>query len=96
MTWWNPLSSSSADRDGRSKASSSPSNPKPSSDGAFEAPDRDQRARCWDSRDLFYDCLDKNAIIESVSKSGAQNAKEKCPKELERFEENCASWWVSK
>lgn len=66
--------------------------PKPSHDGGFIAPDRSQRAKCWEGRDGFFACLDKNNIIDSVKNS--EKAASLCGKEEQAFEKNCASSWV--
>lgn len=66
--------------------------PKPSPDGAFEAPNRTARANCWRARDQFFDCLERNAIIDSIKdKEGAQSA---CGEESKGFDKECASSWV--
>lgn len=66
--------------------------PKPSSDGAYEAPDRTRRAQCWDSRDLFFGCLDKNDILDAVKDKS--KAEQLCKEEHAEFQKNCASSWV--
>ncbi|KAF7846118.1 hypothetical protein BT93_L5223 [Corymbia citriodora subsp. variegata] len=66
--------------------------PKPSNDGGFIAPDRNQRAHCWEGRDAFFACLDRNNIIDSVKES--DKAIQLCSSENQLFEKNCASSWV--
>jgi len=73
-------------------SSSSPPPPKISSDGAPIAPDRSQRAKCWEGRDLYFQCLDKNNIIDSINEKG--KADKACGSEHKLFEQNCASSWV--
>jgi cytochrome c oxidase assembly factor 6 len=75
--------------------SSTPSlpTPKTSTDGAPIAPDRTQRAKCWEARDAYFSCLDKNGIIDSITEKG--KAEKACGKEGKGFEGNCASSWVS-
>ncbi|KAI9837818.1 MAG: hypothetical protein M1819_006752 [Sarea resinae] len=75
-----------------SSPSVSPPVPKPSSDGAFEAPGRNERAHCWEARDAFFKCLDSNSIIDSIKDHGL--AGERCAEEGKAFEKNCASSWV--
>ncbi|KXL44614.1 hypothetical protein M433DRAFT_77169 [Acidomyces richmondensis BFW] len=67
--------------------------PEPSKDGGYVAPDRSARARCWESRDIFFVCLDKNGIIDSVKED--EKAKQVCAPELKEFEKSCASSWVT-
>ncbi|KAI9775579.1 MAG: hypothetical protein M1835_005791 [Candelina submexicana] len=69
-----------------------PTTPKPSPDGAFEAPDRSARAHCWEARDGFFACLEKNGIIDSIKEK--EVADERCGKEGKVFERDCAKSWV--
>ncbi|PSS08942.1 hypothetical protein M430DRAFT_146398 [Amorphotheca resinae ATCC 22711] len=77
---------------GLSKEASPPA-PKISSDGTPIAPDRSQRARCWEARDAYFVCLDKNGIIDSISEK--DKAAKTCAAEGRGFEANCASSWVT-
>lgn len=57
---------------------------------------REQRKQCWESRDLFFDCLEKNNIIDATDKSkNLKVVKTKCSPQLKSFEKNCAESWVS-
>jgi len=67
--------------------------PKISSDGAPIAPDRTQRAKCWEHRDAYFKCLDRNGVIDSISEE--KKAEKACSAEGRGFEANCASSWVS-
>lgn len=67
--------------------------PKISSDGTPIAPDRTARAKCWEARDAYFQCLDKNTIIDSLTNKDA--AEKACGSENKGFEKNCASSWVS-
>jgi len=67
--------------------------PKISSDGAPIAPDRTQRQVCWDHRDAYFSCLEKNGIIDSIKEK--DKAAKECSVEGKGFEANCASSWVS-
>ena len=62
------------------------------SDGGRIAPDRTSRARCWEGRDLFFACLDKNDILDGIKEDG--KARQKCAKEVAEFEEACSKSWV--
>ncbi|CZT15211.1 related to Cytochrome c oxidase subunit 6B-like protein new16 [Ramularia collo-cygni] len=77
--------------------SSSPQNtlasPEPSKDGGYIAPDRTARAQCWEGRDSFFKCLDKNGIVDSVKED--EKARKLCAPELKEFEAACASSWVT-
>jgi hypothetical protein len=67
--------------------------PKISTDGTPIAPDRSARAKCWEARDAYFQCLDKNTIIDSLTNKDA--AEKACGTENKGFEKNCASSWVS-
>ncbi|KZF21765.1 hypothetical protein L228DRAFT_248501 [Xylona heveae TC161] len=75
-----------------SSAPPAPAAPKPSADGAFEAPNRTERRHCWEARDGYFACLDRNNIIDSIRNSETANSK--CGKEDQEFERNCATSWV--
>lgn len=60
------------------------------------APDRSERKRCWESRDLFYACLDKHDIIDSLGAEGKKKADKHCAAENKQFEKDCAAAWVSR
>jgi cytochrome c oxidase assembly factor 6 len=70
-----------------------PDAPKATEDGGFIAPDRTKRAHCWEARDAYFGCLDKNNIIDSVKRG--EEADKLCPDETVKFDQNCATSWVS-
>lgn len=74
-------------------APGTPANPEPSQDGGYIAPDRSARSVCWEKRDEFFACLDRNNILNSIKDDVA--VKKVCPKELVEFEKSCASSWVT-
>jgi len=79
MSWFSTTPNSSA--------------PKTTTDGAYEAPDRSQRDRCWAARDQFFACLDRAGIVDSIKDSeGAERA---CGLESKQLDISCASSWVS-
>jgi cytochrome c oxidase assembly factor 6 len=71
---------------------SSGSDKKSSKDGEYEATDRLSRAKCWDARDRYFQCLDKNDILNPMKDE--EKAKRLCPSEDKKYEENCATAWV--
>lgn len=77
--------------------SSTPAQPEPvrpkSKDGGFVAPDRNQRELCYESRDVFFDCLDRNNILDAIKED--EKARKVCPKEVAQYEKDCARSWVS-
>jgi len=68
--------------------------PKIGPDGSPIAPDRSQRSRCWEARDAYFACLDKEGIIDSLTEK--DRAEKGCAKEARTFEANCATSWVSR
>lgn len=62
------------------------------SDGGRIAPDRSSRARCWEGRDAFFACLDRNNILDAIKDD--KEARRKCAKEVAEFEAACSQTWV--
>jgi len=67
-------------------------NPAPSPDGAFEAPNRQSRAHCWEARDTFFACLERNGIVDSIKEK--EKAGLACGEEGKGLERECAASWV--
>ena len=69
---------------------------KKTSGGAFETPSRSNRKQCYTARDAFFECLDKNNVLDSINtKDGKAKAKSFCGDLDQDFEKNCAHSWVS-
>jgi cytochrome c oxidase assembly factor 6 len=77
--------------------SSTPSQPTStaprSNDGGYVAPDRTTREVCYESRDIFFQCLDKNNILDAIKED--EKARKVCPTEVTAYERDCARSWVS-
>ncbi|KAL2753178.1 hypothetical protein ACRALDRAFT_1077649 [Sodiomyces alcalophilus JCM 7366] len=56
------------------------------------APDRRERAKCWEARDAYFACLDRVGVIDAIKHDG--EARKGCPSENEAFERDCATAWV--
>lgn len=56
------------------------------------APSRTERRRCWESRDAYFACLDRNNILDAVKDDKA--AAKQCGGESAVFERDCAAEWV--
>ena len=56
------------------------------------APNRSERAHCWEQRDQYFSCLDKNGIQQSGGPPGSEGS---CKKERAGYEGACARSWVS-
>jgi cytochrome c oxidase assembly factor 6 len=63
--------------------------------GAFEKPSRTNRAKCYEARDAFFECLDRNSILDSINSNKGREATAKVCGETDKvFEKNCAHSWV--
>lgn len=58
------------------------------------APSRTERKRCWESRDAYFSCLDRNGILDAIKDDKA--AARQCGGESAAFEKDCAAEWVRK
>lgn len=56
------------------------------------APDRTERKRCWEARDLYFSCLDRNDILDAIKDE--KRAASACKAESAVFERDCAREWV--
>ncbi|KAF4556119.1 Cytochrome c oxidase subunit 6B new16-like protein [Elsinoe fawcettii] len=74
-------------------SSSAPADTRPTSIDGYKAPDRNARALCWEARDSFFECLEKNGIVDSVKNH--EKAEKACSPQLRQFEQDCASSWVT-
>ncbi|KAJ9504111.1 hypothetical protein LTR99_005960 [Exophiala xenobiotica] len=78
---------------GGSAAPAQPESARPKSqDGGFVAPDRNAREICWESRDIFFECLDKNNILDAIKED--DKARKACSKEVADYEKDCARSWI--
>lgn len=57
------------------------------------APDRTERKRCWEARDAYFACLDRNRILDALKDE--KKAAAACGSESVGFEKDCAREWVS-
>ena len=76
-----------------SSSTPSPNAPPRSNDGGYVAPDRTKREFCYESRDLFFECLDRNNILDAIKED--EKARKVCPTEVAAYEKDCARSWVS-
>ena len=56
---------------------------------AGAAPNREERAACWNHRDAYFTCLDQNGVIAAGDDKGP------CQKEKKGYEGSCSRSWVS-
>ncbi|KAL0633038.1 hypothetical protein Q9L58_008048 [Maublancomyces gigas] len=63
-----------------------------SSSGEGIAPNRSQRARCWEARDGFFQCLDRSNILDPIKEAPAAHVS--CGVQEVAFEKECVGSWV--
>ncbi|KAF8071533.1 cytochrome oxidase c subunit VIb-domain-containing protein [Lyophyllum atratum] len=49
---------------------------------------RQERQKCWESRDAYFSCLDRVGVVKPGQEGNA------CASEHEKYEENCAKSWM--
>lgn len=55
-------------------------------------PDKSKRQKCWDARDEYWKCLDKNS--PDYSATSGQEGPSECLKLRKLFETGCPAQWV--
>ncbi|KAL8671088.1 MAG: hypothetical protein Q9224_007637 [Gallowayella concinna] len=76
-----------------SSSTPSPPSPKPTPDGAFIAPDRSSRAKCYEARDAFFQCLDQHGILDAIKDE--ELATKGCKNVEVVFGRECKGSWVT-
>lgn len=61
--------------------------------GTYTPMKRAERQKCWEARDGYFGCLDRNNILDAVKDADA--AASKCAPENKVYEQDCATSWVS-
>ncbi|TRM60407.1 cytochrome oxidase c subunit VIb-domain-containing protein [Schizophyllum amplum] len=61
---------------------------KPAEEAKPTAMTREDRQKCWDSRDAYFACLDKVKVV----KAGDEG--DQCKAENTLYEKNCARSWI--
>lgn len=82
FTSWLPFSSSSGEAQRAEEVRA-----------GVRAPDRTERKRCWEARDQYFACLDRNNILDALKDEKA--TAKACGAETAIFERDCAREWVS-
>jgi len=76
-----------------SSSSSSSNDPPP-------APNREERLRCWEARDAYFDCLTNNKITipgrenKNEDNSDIKGGSRICKAEREKYGKDCGKTWV--
>ncbi|KAF9459011.1 cytochrome oxidase c subunit VIb-domain-containing protein, partial [Collybia nuda] len=53
-----------------------------------EVSTREDRKKCWETRDAYFACLDRAGVVKAGEEGAA------CAKELAGYEGNCAKSWI--
>ena len=61
-------------------------------DGSYRPMKRNERKQCWEARDAFFACLDKNNILDAAKDKDA--ATRECGKQFDKYRQDCANSWV--
>ncbi|KAG7698084.1 hypothetical protein KL930_001746 [Ogataea haglerorum] len=59
-----------------------------------QAPNRSKREKCWESRDIFFKCLDRIDVVNPLDKNVQGKIKKNCSKEDAQFQKDCVASWV--
>jgi cytochrome c oxidase assembly factor 6 len=65
-----------------------------SSTAQTAAPNRSKREQCWDARDAYLSCLEKNNVENPLDDKYASVIKKECSKQENEFEGKCVKSWV--
>jgi len=74
------------------QAATAATNSPTSLDGTYTPLKRNERKACWEARDAYFRCLDKNNILDAVKDADA--ALTNCPSENAYYEQDCATSWL--
>lgn len=56
---------------------------------------KEERELCWKFRDVFFSCLDKHDIQNSLDKNEIKLINKKCMNEKTNFENKCVKSWIN-
>ncbi|CDK27730.1 unnamed protein product [Kuraishia capsulata CBS 1993] len=59
-----------------------------------DPPNRSKREKCWESRDLFFSCLDRIDVVNPLDKKHDKIIAKECSKENKQYETDCVASWV--
>ncbi|KAF9525774.1 cytochrome oxidase c subunit VIb-domain-containing protein [Crepidotus variabilis] len=52
------------------------------------APNRENRQKCWETRDAYFECLDKAGVVKAGQEGSI------CRGEKQEYEGSCAKSWI--
>ncbi|KAH3668194.1 hypothetical protein OGAPHI_001948 [Ogataea philodendri] len=59
-----------------------------------EPPNRSKREKCWESRDIYFRCLDRIEVENPFDKTKQDKIKKNCSSEDAQFSKDCVTSWV--
>ncbi|ODV85406.1 hypothetical protein CANARDRAFT_7521 [[Candida] arabinofermentans NRRL YB-2248] len=59
-----------------------------------EPPNRSQRELCWQSRDIYFQCLDKIEVVNPLDPKHSDKIKKNCSSQDIQFQKDCVASWV--
>lgn len=62
-------------------------------EAVVDPPNKTKRKICWDSRDKFFECLEKNKILNSLDPKKTEEVESNCGSERAQFQSNCVASW---
>lgn len=65
-----------------------------SDESSKEPPNRSKREKCWESRDIFFKCLDRINVDDPLSDNKKSIVKKECGGEDKQFQKDCVKSWV--
>jgi len=51
-------------------------------------PNREKRRKCWETRDVYFACLDRAGVVKAGEEGNA------CAEDKNQYETNCAKSWI--
>ncbi|WRT65874.1 uncharacterized protein IL334_002825 [Kwoniella shivajii] len=89
---------SSSSSSSSSSSASSSSSPNGIEGIEKPAPTREERNACWQSRDLYFGCLEKNKVLQAgdeiIKDSNGKEVSRVCGGERELYERDCGKSWI--
>ena len=59
----------------------------------IKPPNKSKRKECWEARDGFFDCLEKNKIDNSLDPKEEDTVKKNCGDLRDNFQNKCVASW---
>ncbi|CUS20899.1 LAQU0S02e00892g1_1 [Lachancea quebecensis] len=63
-------------------------------DDQSRPPSRSSRKQCWESRDVFFQCLDKISVVNALDPKNQEAIQKNCKDQENKYEQDCATSWI--